>query len=293
MQRRPLQCAAKPSSQGLNLSMLYRGGNVLGGILASIILLGVLYSCLRWKAVDFDKNCMIALSIGVVLLWIIPWGLFVIAPLVLATSIISPAARTEWNDFRKRRIITSVVLLLVLNLSAFYPTAIPDAPDEWGKPIAVENPYAPSWPSSHQYTWYYQEEQAVIGIVNTRTPHTFSSIGHTSSTLTLGVMLGMHEERLRQSIEIMNDRVPLFSIDPESFTLNEVESESTHNYGNSELEIKRFEVKVDGFDTPLASVLVVGFSSPGGELTLLTISKSLLSNQDDVFEEKIVLQYLD
>ncbi len=98
---------------------------------------------------------------------------------------------------------------------------------------------------------------------------------------------------MRQSIEIINDRVPGFSIDPESFTLNEVESESTHNYGNSELEIKRFEVKRDGFDTPLASVLVVGFSSSGGELTLLTISRSLLSNQDDVFEEKIVLQFLE
>ena len=96
-----------------------------------------------------------------------------------------------------------------------------------------------------------------------------------------------------QSIEIINDRVPGFSIDPESFSLTEIESESTHNYGDSELEIKRFEVKREGFDTPLASVLIVGFSSAGGELTLLTISKSLLSNQDDVFEEKIVLQFLE
>ena len=101
---------------------------MLGGVLASVVLVAALFGILKWRSEEFDRTTMISLSVGVLLLWIIPWGLFVIVPLVLVISIISPAARTEWNDFRKRRIITSVILLLILNLSAFYPTAIPEAP---------------------------------------------------------------------------------------------------------------------------------------------------------------------
>ena len=107
--------------------------------------------------------------------------------------------------------------------------------------------------------------------------------------MTLGVMLGVHEERMRQSIEVMNSYIPTFSIDSEAFWLEDVESEGEHEYENEELFISRFNVKRDGFETILATVLVVGFPNAGGELTLLTITRPITSSQDDVFEEKIVI----
>ena len=62
-------------------------------------------------------------------------------------------------------------------------------------------------------------------------------------------------------------------------------------YDGEELFISRFNVKRDGFETILATVLVVGFPNVGGELTLLTITRPITSSQDDVFEEKIVVEF--
>ena len=52
-------------------------------------------------------------------------------------------------------------------------------------------------------------------------------------------------------------------------------------------------MKRDGFDTTIANVLVVGFPEIGGELSVLTITRPITSAKSDVFEEKIVLQYID
>ena len=103
----------------------------------------------------------------------------------------------------------------------------------------------------------------------------------------------MHDQRMRQSIELMNSYFPTFSIDADSFHLQEVETEGSHLYGDEEHFISRFNVKRDGFETTLATVLIVGFPNAGGELSLLSITRPLTASQDDVFEEKIVLQYIE
>ena len=54
-----------------------------------------------------------------------------------------------------------------------------------------------------------------------------------------------------------------------------------------------FDVKRDGIETALANVLVVGFPEVGGELSLLIITRPFTSSQEDVFEEKIVAQYIE
>ena len=81
------------------------GGYVFGGILASIVLVASLFGMLKFREEDFDKSMMYGVSGCVLLLWIIPWGLFVIIPLTLALSIASPAAREEWSRFKNRRIV--------------------------------------------------------------------------------------------------------------------------------------------------------------------------------------------
>jgi len=262
---------------------------VIGGLLTSVVLGGAIFASCKWRVEIFDKTTLIALSIGVIGLWFVPWGVLILAPLALLISVLSPAGRLEWKTFRKRRIITAFMLLLILNSSGFYPVNTPVGAPEWGEPIATENPHAPAWPASEQYTWIH--EGAVIGVLVTRTPHTFSTFGQASSTMSLGVMMGMHDERLHQSIQLMDDSIPGFSINADAFSLAEVSTEGSHNYGDEELTIARFDVKREGFETTLARVLVVGFPTSGGELTLLTITRPILSSQPDVFEEKIVLQF--
>jgi len=105
-------------------------------------------------------------------------------------------------------------------------------------------------------------------------------------------MLGMHDERMRQSIDVMNSYIPGFSVDPEAFWLEDVDSEGEHTYDDDEFFIARFNVKRDGFETILATVLIVGFPNAGGELTLLTITRPITSSQDDVFEEKVVMEFM-
>ena len=267
------------------------GHYVFGGILASIVLVASLFGMLKFREEDFDKSMMYGVSGCVLLLWIIPWGLFVIIPLTLALSIASPAAREEWSRFKNRRIAISIVLILLLNSFAFYPVSEPEGAEQWGNPIATENPHAAAWPASEQHTWFY--DGAVIGIVNARAPHTFCAWSQDSSSIALGVMLGMHDQRMRQSIEVMNSYIPTFSIDSEAFSLEEVETEGSHQYGDEDYFVARFNVKRDGFETTLATVLIVGFPNIGGELTLLSITRPIIPIQDDVFEEKIVLQYIE
>lgn len=264
---------------------------MFGGILASIVLLAATFGMLKFKSEDFDKSMMYGATGCVLLLWIIPWGMFVIIPIAIILSVASPAAREEWSKYKNRRFAMSIVLILLLNSFAFYPVSEPEGAEEWGNPIATENPHAAAWPASEQYTWFY--DGSVIGIVNARTPHTFCVWSQDSSSLSLGVMLGMHDQRMRQSIEVMNSYIPTFSIDSEAFSLEQVESEGSHQYGDEDYFVARFNVKRDGFETTLASVLIVGFPNVGGELSLLSITRPLTSSQDDVFEEKIVLQYID
>ena len=265
---------------------------MIGGVVTSFALLGTLFGVLRWKTDEFDRTAFIALACGIAAMWFTPFGILVLGPLALIISVISPAGREEWLHFRQRRILTSIALVIILVVGAYTPVSTPKGAPAWGEPIATENPHAPAWPASEQYTWFH--DGAVIGVLVTRTPHTFAYYGQSASTLEIGIMLGMHEDRLRQSIEVIDDKVPVISIDANAFSLSEVETEPTHNYNGEEYSVIRFEViRDDGFTTTIANVIVVCFPSTGGELTLLTITRPLISPRNDVFEEMLVLQYIE
>tara|TARA_X000001036_G_scaffold211345_2_gene198468 strand:+ start:123 stop:962 length:840 start_codon:yes stop_codon:yes gene_type:complete len=266
------------------------GHIVFGGIIASVVLMAALYGILKWRSEQFDKTAMISLSVGVLLLWFVPWGFFVIVPVTIIISFVSPASREEWSLFRNRRIAASLVLLVILNSFAFYPVSTPVGAEEWGDPIFTENPDASAWPASEQYTWIYDD--AIISVLNTRTPHTFSPWSQDSSSVSLGVMLGMHDERLKQSIEAMNS-YDVISIDSDKYSLEEIETEGSHQYGDETHFIARFDIKREGIDQSLATVLIVGFPNVGGELNLVSVTRAFASSQGDEFEERIVLQYID
>ena len=71
-------------------------------------------------------------------------------PIAIILSIASPASREEWSKYKNRRIAMSIVSILLLNLFAFYPVSEPEGAEQWGNPIATENPHAAAWPASEQ-----------------------------------------------------------------------------------------------------------------------------------------------
>ena len=91
------------------------------------------------------------------LLLLMPYGALLLFPIALLLSFVSPAGRMDWTEHRNRRILACGMVMLMLGVSGFMPVETPRSPDEWGEPFATENPYAPAWPASEQYTWVFVE----------------------------------------------------------------------------------------------------------------------------------------
>ena len=211
---------------GLTYAKSMLGRFVLGGVIASVVLMGCLFGLLKWRTDDFDKSYFIGITIAITCLWIIPWGLLLIIPIIIISSVISPAAREEWQFFKNRRIIASIILFLVVNTFAFYPVSSPEAPEQWGNPIATENPLAPAWPASEQYTWVFVEPLdptnfEVVQSLTIRTPHQPSPFQQVESSIWVSSLLGLQESRMRQAIDLVDERVPI-RIDSDAFRLEAV-----------------------------------------------------------------------
>ena len=73
---------------------------------------------------DFDRNDIIGeygietLLICIVLLWIVPWGIIIILPIVLLISLISPAGRHSWKQFSRTRIYVVLSLCMIFLIIA-------------------------------------------------------------------------------------------------------------------------------------------------------------------------------
>ena len=89
-----------------------------------------------------------------------------------------------------------------------------------------------------------------------------------------------------QSIDVINSELQT-SIIADAFSLEDVESEGGHSYGDEDYFIARFNVKLDGADRALANVLIVGFPNAGGELTMLTITRPTILPHDDICSRKV------
>ena len=93
------------------------------------------------------------------------------------------------------------------------PTDAPRAPEEWGEPFATENPYAPAWPSSQQYTWVFVEPSRsnkklrVVQSLILRTPHQQNPFLQVESSIWISSLLGMQESRMRQAIDLVDERI--------------------------------------------------------------------------------------
>ena len=245
--------------------------------------------------------------VGLVLLLVVPYGAFVVLPIVVALSFASPAGRLDWTEFRNRRLMAGLLVLLMLGGSGFMPTDAPRAPEEWGEPFATENPYAPAWPSSQQYTWVFVEPLdptnfEVVQSLVLRTPHQHNPFLQVESSIWISSLLGMQESRMRQAIDLVDERVPLIRIDSEAFRLDQKGEPQSHTFrppsGNVELNVWVYECyAASGADpegTYVGEVVVVGESNWGGTIELLVVVRPFSHDglATDPYAESIVNDWL-
>ena len=280
---------------------------MFGGILASIVLLAVTFGMLKFKTEEFDKSMMFGAIGCIMLLWVIPWGIMVIIPIAIILSIASPASREEWSKYKNRRIAMSIVLILLLNLFAFYPVSEPEGAEQWGNPIATENPHAAAWPASEQYTWVFVEPLdptnfEIVQSLAIRTPHQPNPFQQAESSIWVSSLLGLQESRMRQAIDLVDERVPI-RVDSDAFQLDQKGDAQSHLFrptsGNVELNVWVYDVlstsSTDPDGTKVGEVVVVGQSNWGGTVELVVIVRPWFHDglSTDPYAESYVNAWLD
>ena len=247
--------------------------------------------------------------LGLVLLWLVPWGLLLLLPLILVLSVLSPAGRQDWRDHKKARITLSLCVVAMIILGGCVPVQEPVAPESWGEPLLKENPNAPIYPASQQYTWLMLPEEAgfeveIVQSISMRLPYQYGAWGAPSTALDLASWFGMETDRMRQAIELLDQQTAGPTLDPDEISMININLPDTHTFisttkgVNEEVEVRVFELRSllstseDG--TRVGEVLCVAKASLGGELQLLVIVRPRLHPglSSDRFAESLVIEWL-
>ena len=274
------------------------------------------YALHRWRqgeeAEPFDqflgsKTSYFALA-SIAALWLVPYGLFVLIPLMFILSFSSPAGRIDWKEYRNERLIAVFIVFLMLGLSGLMPCDEPRSPEEWGEPFAKENPYAPAWPASEQFTWILVDDLdatnfEVVQSLRIRTPHQFGTFSQVESSVAISSFLGLENERMRQAIDILDERLLFPPIDSEDFKLEKRVDAQEHTYRPSSGDVKMnvwvydclttLGTNPDG--TKIGEVVIAGEAGWGGVLDLVVIVRPISHNGllGDPFAETLVSEWLD
>ena len=247
--------------------------------------------------------------IGLVLLWLVPWGLLLLLPLIFVLSVLSPAGRQDWRDHKKARITLCLCVVAMIVLGGCVPVQEPVAPESWGEPLLKENPNAPIYPASQQYTWLMLPEEAgfeveIVQSISMRLPYQYGTWGAPSTALDLASWFGMETDRMRQAIELLDQQTAGPTLDPDEISMININLPDTHTFisttkgVNEEVEVRVFELRSllstseDG--TRVGEVLCVAKASLGGELQLLVIVRPRLHPglSSDRFAESLVIEWL-
>jgi len=213
------------------------------------------------------------------LLWVVPGGLLLVLPGMLALSVASPAARAAWSEHRNERALVIGVALLCLGASALLPVASPTSPEAWGQPLFTENPHAPVYPASHQYTWV-TSDVVVLQSLSLRLPHQQGVWGAEWSALTLASAFDLETSRMHQAIDLIDDELP-FQLDPNDVFLEAVPAPGSVDVrltstGVQTVAFRHFDIKttaigLDPSGTKVGEVVTASVASWGGELDMLII----------------------
>ena len=289
--------------------------NVAGFILV-FISIPLSYALHRWRQGEnaelFDqflgsKTSYFALA-SIAALWLVPYGLFVLIPLMLILSFSSPAGRIDWKEYRNERLIAVFIVFLMLGLSGLMPCDEPRSPEEWGEPFAKENPYAPAWPASEQFTWILVDDLdasnfEVVQSLRIRTPHQFGIFSQVESSVAISSFLGLENERMRQAIDIVDDRLTFIRIDSDEFKLEQRGDAQEHTFRPSSGDVKMnvwvydclatSGTNSDG--TKIGEVVIAGVPGWGGVLDLVVIVRPVFHDglATDPFAETLVSTWLD
>lgn len=295
---------------------------MFGGVITTLSLFGLIIGLTLYQkkkteseGQDFDKDNILGeygietLLISIFLLWIVPWGIIIILPVVLLISLISPAGRHRWKQFSRTRIYVVLSMCMILFAGGFIPASEPISPSEWGEPLLKENPNAPIFPSGNQYTWVMLPSDGglnveVVQSMKLRVPHQFSQFGSGSSSLDLADIFNMEQSRLKQAVELLDEQIVL-SLDSEEMKLVEIIAADKHTYVDSgsgdeyNLDVRLYELRsltlssdVDGFK--VGEVLCAASGTWGGEIDMLVVVRPISHTgiQQDRFAESLVSQWI-
>jgi len=292
---------------------------VLGSVLVSLSMVAVVYALVylkhRYSSDDSELDYRNAygqyglefLMGCVIFLWIVPYGILVILPLVLILSTISPAGRASWKEFGKIRAYAAVSMVVVLLMGGFVPTSEPKSPDEWGEPLFTENPNAPIYPAGKQYTWLMLPDEGGLNVeivqsLTIRTSHQFSKLSLASSTLNIADTFNMQQSRMDQAIQLLDEQI-VFNIDAEEMKLLAIEDKAKHTFqtatGDHELDIRLYDLRSltlssDPNGIKVGEVFCAAKGSWGGEVNLLVIVRPIghTGITQDRYAESLVSQWL-
>ena len=288
----------------------------VAGFILVFISIPLSYALHRWRQGEnaelFDqflgsKTSYFALA-SIAALWLVPYGLFVLIPLMFILSFSSPAGRIDWKEYRNERLIAVFIVFLMLGLSGLMPCDEPRSPEEWGEPFAKENPYAPAWPASEQFTWILVDDLdatnfEVVQSLRIRTPHQFGIFSQVESSVAISSFLGLENERMRQAIDILDERLLFPPIDSEDFKLEKRVDAQEHTYRPSSGDVKMNVWVYDCLTTlgtnpdgaKIGEVVIVGEAGWGGVLDLVVIVRPLNNPalSSDPFAETLVSTWLD
>ena len=295
---------------------------MFGGVITTLSLFALIIGLTQYQkkkieseGQDFDRNNILGeygietLLICIVLLWIVPWGILIILPIVLLISLLSPAGRHSWKQFSRARIYIVISLCMILFSGGFIPASQPISPSEWGEPLLKENPNAPIYPSGNQYTWVMLPSDGglnveVVQSMKLRVPHQFSQFGVGSSSLDLADIFNMEQSRLKQAVELLDEQIVL-SLDSDEMNLVEIIAADKHTYVASgsgdeyNLDVRLYELRsltlssnVDGFK--VGEVLCAASGTWGGEIDMLVVVRPISHTgvQQDRFAESLVSQWI-
>lgn len=255
----------------------------------------------HWMNPIGREGCLMAVAFSV-LLWIAPYGALLALPILFCLSVISPAARIEWKTHAKNRFAAITLALMFFSGGAMLPVSDPVSPDRWGQPTFVENPNAPLYPSSEQFTWLMPSLE-IVQSLSIRMPHQTGTVGAESSTFSLAFGLGVESSRMQQAIELLEEQLPFGQLNSEEIILLPILAHDTHRYAGGDidttLQVRLFEIRstaigssADG--TKIGEVICMGEASWGGQLDLLVIVRPLghRALDNDRFAETLTLEWI-
>lgn len=236
----------------------------------------------EWLEPFGSEGVLLSLTV-VVMMWLLPGGLLLALPLALLLSVLSPASREAWNEHRRIRLMAIGVSLLVLGSTGLLPVDEPVAPEAWGQPLFTENPHAPLYPASEQYTWV-TGEAVVLQSVRMRLPYQTGVAGAEWTAMTLASLLNMENDRMHQAVDLIDDELP-FQLDPEDILLEStpaptrlevrMSSESSIQVEHRSYLIKTTAIGMDPSGFVVGEVSTASLASWGGQLDLLIIVRPL------------------